>query len=76
MNSNGELFASDEEGRNSLKLMTEEQIRLTQELEEKQRQALMDIPYEDAQRIISMNRAERRKFYRQVTKKRGKGYTR
>lgn len=79
MNSSGEIFAMNEESRDFLaeKIQhQEEAIGLMGELDEKEREALLSIPPEMIDAIVSMNRKERRAFYRKVTRKRGRGYTR
>lgn len=77
MNSSGELFAMNEASRDVLVQMAQgEEIRMADELEQKEREALMQIPPEVIQSVASMNRQERRNFYRKAMRKRGRGYTR
>jgi len=76
MNSSGEIFAMNEDSKAFAESMIREKVRGAEELEEKERQALVDIPQELLQTVASMNRKERRAFYKKAMRRRGRGYTR
>lgn len=60
MDSKGNIFPMNEESK---------------DLAESMGEILKEIPQEELEQVRSMNRKERREWYRRATRKRGKGYT-
>jgi len=76
MNKDGDIVElSEKDVEVSLRQMQEIKEGLMTEQEAREKDVLVQIPQEELEQVTTMNRAQRRQWYRAMTRKRGRGWT-